>query len=119
MADETKVLSTTKKLLGLMDDDQSFDLDVLLGINTSLTVLKQLGLSSPLSAVTSSTTWTQLLPGDHPELEMVKSYMYFKTRKQFDPPSSSNMNSAMDSMITELEERISYYVDPVGCWEED
>ena len=38
------ILTSTKKLLGIEDDDTSFDLDVLIHINTALAILNQLGV---------------------------------------------------------------------------
>lgn len=111
--DTTKVLATTKKLLGIMDDDTTFDVDILIAINTAVMIITQLGLTrNPEAVVTAATTWDSLIGNDRPELEAVKSYIYFKVRKMFDPPQSSAMANAMNDMISELESRISYATDP-------
>ena len=106
------VLSDTKQLLGItsLDDyDDTWNLDILTALNTSMAVLFQLGV--PFVTITDETEYTDL--ATDPMLQsLIKSYLFFKTKKQFDPSQSTNAVTAMNDMIAELESRIGFLVDP-------
>lgn len=105
MADS--ILTTTKKSLGLEEDDTSFDRDILTFINTVLATLNQIGVGpeSGFWIGDKSATWDNLL-GTDPRLNFVQSYVYLKVRLLFDPPTTSFTIDAMDKIATELEVRI-------------
>lgn len=102
------ILTTVKKLLGISEEDYSFDVDILLYINTTIALLSQLGLSEAdkLSIVDEDSTWTDLI-GDRKDLEFVKTYICMKSKMMFDPPTNSSAIQATERMIDELEWRIS------------
>ena len=60
---ETSILRNIKKLLGLFDDDTSFDMDILTHINSVLSVLKQVGMQVPTDLLVedANATWGDLL----------------------------------------------------------
>lgn len=103
-----KVLSTIKKTIGISDEDKSFDIDLLLHINTTLLILSQLGLKEAdiTPMIDEETTWEQLL-GGRTDLEVVKTYIYFKVKNMFDPPTNSAGLEANNKLIAELEWRIN------------
>jgi len=106
------ILNTIKKLLGLSTNDTSFDTDIIAHINTVLVILYQIGVGTTPFKITGSTeTWNSVVSNEA-QLEMVKSYMYMKVRKAFDPPASSSAMTALDQLISELEFRINVAVDP-------
>ena len=110
---EDSILLTTKKQLGIADEDTGFDTDIILGINSVFGILTQLGVGPKegYSITDDSAMWSDYL-GDATLLEMVKSYMYLKVRMIFDTPTSGSMNSAHEQLIAELEWRINVMVDP-------
>lgn len=110
---EDSILLTVKKYLGIADNDNGFDLDIIMSINTVFGILTQLGVGPKEGYTISdrSATWSDYL-GDNALLEMVKTYMYLKVRMIFDTPTSGSMNSAHEGLIAELESRINYMVDP-------
>ena len=74
---DESILISVKKLLGISSEDTSFDLDVLVHINTILTNLIQMGIGPSegfyVSGVTE--TWGQFIQNDL-LLQQVKSYVY-------------------------------------------
>ena len=108
------ILTSIKKMLGLHASDESFDIDVIIGINTALAALTQIGVG-PAEGFTiedATTTWSDFI-GMSPKLEFIKTYVYLKVKLIFDPPQSSSVIEAYNRSIGELEYRIFVEVDPI------
>ena len=107
------ILTSIKKLLGIAEEDTSFDQDIIMHINTVFAILAQLGVGPEggFSIEDDSSIWEDYL-GNATNLELVKSYIYMKVRSMFDPPTSSILADAMNKNISELEWRINTTVDP-------
>lgn len=107
------ILTSIKKLLGITEEYEHFDPDIIMHINTVMVILTQLGVGdeNSFSIEDKTTTWNDYL-GDDPRLNLVKSYIQLKVRLLFDPPQSSVVREAINNMISELEFRISVEVDP-------
>lgn len=101
------VLNTTKKLLGLDADDDSFDSDICIGINSAILTLSQLGLEGKEGFIVTDDTqeWSDYL-NDNKLLPMVQQYIHLKTKMSFDPPQNSFVCENLKQIITELEWRI-------------
>lgn len=104
------ILVSMKKLLGPDVNYGAFDIDLIMHINSVFVVLKQLGAGPDFSITGEFETWSDYL-GTRKNLELIKTYMYCKVRKIFDPPTSSTVMQAFDSMIQELEWRINVETD--------
>lgn len=105
------ILTSIKKLLGIMEDYEQFDTDVIIHINTTLMILNQLGVGVDRFAITDKkAVWTDFMP-DETMVESVKSYVYLKVRLIFDPPQSSAVLGAIERTINELEWRINVWVE--------
>ncbi len=107
---EEKILTSTKKILGIADTYTAFDLDVITHINMAFSNLNQLGIGPIDGFVIDDNTaiWADLnLPLN--QLSMVRTYVYLKTRMVFDPPSTSFVIDAMQKQIGELEWRLSHF----------
>lgn len=102
------ILGTTKKLLGIATEDTSFDVDVIVGINTALMTLSQLGVGpeTGFMILDNTETWTDFI-GTSTQLESVKTYVYLQTRLTFDPPSSSFVLDSINRQLAELAFRIN------------
>ena len=108
----TGILDTIRKLVGAGDTAGPFDQDLLIHINSALSVLNQIGVGPDDGfIVDDKSKWTEFLPVSK-KLEMVKTYVYLKVRLIFDPPASSAAVDAMSRQVTEYEERIMIAVDP-------
>ena len=110
---DSSILTSIKKLLGIAEEDTSFDQDIIMHINTVFAILSQLGVgpANGFSIEDEGAIWSDYL-GNVTNLELVKSYIYMKVRSMFDPPTSSILADAMNKNISELEWRINTTVDP-------
>jgi len=111
---ETSVLVTIKQMLGLERDYNVFDQDILVSINAALSTLKQVGaMPESHRIVSASDTWESLDFSDW-QLELVKEYLYIKTRLVFDLPSNGQVISAFTERAKELEWRLHVGDGAVG-----
>lgn len=102
------ILLSIKKLLGIDAAYTAFDEDVIIHINTALSVLRQLGVGpeSGFKITGSSETWGDLL-GDSEKLEMTKTFIFTQVKPIFDPPSNSFVLSALKEESEELSWRLN------------
>lgn len=102
------ILTSIKKLLGITEEYDAFDQDIIMHINTVMGILTQLGIgpTEGFSISDKETTWADYLGDDH-RFEMVKSYIYLKVRMMFDPSLTSTVNEAITRNISELEWRLN------------
>lgn len=107
------VLNSVKQNLGMAEDYTAFDNQLIDAINTSLSVLRQLGVGPERGYYLndSSMNWSEIIGGDEDRLELVKSYVFGKVRLLFDPPQSSIVKAAIDENLKELEWRILLVTD--------
>ena len=106
---EDRILVSTKKGLGIPEDYTAFDIDVMNHINAAFSVLNQLGVgpSEGFMIESSNDSWMDFTE-DNVMLNMVKTYVYLKTKILFDPPATSFLIEAMNEQLAEYEQRISY-----------
>ena len=109
------ILTSIKKIIGITEEYEHFDPEIIMHINSVFMILTQLGVgpSEGFSINDSSTTWDQFIPNGQ-NLEAVKSYIGLKVKLLFDPPSSSAVMEAMNRSISEFEWRLSVEVDPAN-----
>ena len=102
------ILISIKKLLGIADDDTSFDTDVIFHINSVFADLEQImnGVPEHFTIEDDTSMWVDYLP-TLKNLEAVKSYMYLRVKLLFDPPSSSAVIAAMQEEIKKWEWRLN------------
>lgn len=107
------ILTSIKKLLGIAEEYEHFDLDIIMYINSAFSTLAQLGVGSEncFHIEDASAIWFDFLHDDS-RLELIKIYVYLKVKIMFDPPSSSAVIEAINRQISELEWRINVTVDP-------
>lgn len=107
------ILTSIKKLLGITEEYENFDQDIIMHINSAFMILNQLGVGpkSGFSISDKSSTWNEFIP-ESSNLEAVKTYVHLKVKLMFDPPLSSTVIEAIKSQINELEWRLNVSVDP-------
>ena len=100
-------------MIGLTEDYDHFDPDIIMHINTVFVVLAQLGVgpAGGFRIEGEDAEWSDYLD-DNVLLESVKTYMAMRVRLMFDPPQSSAVIESMNRLISELEWRINVTVDP-------
>lgn len=106
------ILTSIKKLLGITEEYEHFDQDLIIHINSVLSILTQLGVgpSDGFSISDKTATWNDFI-ADDTQLEQIKSYVYMKVRLLFDPPLSTAVSESINRMISELEYRIFVTID--------
>lgn len=113
------ILTSIKKLLGIGEEDTSFDPDIIMHINSVFFILRQIGVNPQkrFSITNKVAVWGDYVLPDQ-DLEIIKSYIYLKVRLLFDPPLSGAAVELMKSSASELEWRIMVDVDPKPVIEE-
>jgi arginine/ornithine N-succinyltransferase beta subunit len=105
------ILLTIKKMLGIDQNFDGFDIDLIIHINSALMILNQLGVGVINFKITGSgELWSGFL-GTDADIESIKSYIYLKTRLTFDPPANSFLVDAIQKEIKELEWRLQIQKD--------
>lgn len=101
------ILNDIKKLLNIQEEDESFDTDIIIHINSAFFVLNQLGVGSkiPFTIEDKTSTWEDFLPDKDRNFAAVKTYVYLKVRLVFDPPTSSYVLTSMQNQANEYEWR--------------
>lgn len=102
------ILTSIKKLLGIAEDYDQFDQDVIMHINTVLMTLTQLGAGPDegFSITDASEIWNDYFGDDELTIHAVKTFVYLKVRLLFDPPLSSALIDSIERQAKELEWRI-------------
>lgn len=107
------ILTSIKKMLGITEEYEHFDADLVMHINSVFMILTQLGVGPDkgFSISGKAEVWSDFL-AEEKELELVKSYMYLKVKLLFDPPLSSAVIEVINRQINEFEWRLNAAVDP-------
>lgn len=105
------ILLSVKKMIGLDENYNHFDNDIIMHINSVMMVLSQLGIGPAKGYYLDecnmyTATWSEFL-GDYPELQAVKSYVFLRVRMLFDTPTSSSVIEANNNLIKEFEWRLN------------
>ena len=102
------ILTTIKKLLGVPEDYEHFDMDITIHINSAFMILNQLGVgpSDGFSISDKTAVWSDFV-SDNKKFEAIKSYVYMKVRLLFDPPTNSSVMECMNRIINEIEWRLN------------
>lgn len=114
---ENSILNDIKSMLGPSYDDNSFDTDIIIYINSIFTILRQLGVG-PVTGYRikdSNNIWSEFVK-DEEMLDAVKMYIYLKVKLAFDPPLNASLVETFTNQAKELEWRLNVSVesDPIG-----
>ena len=106
---EESILISVKQKLGISEDDDSFDSEIIDHINTVFMILTQFGVgpSEGFSIEDEDAVWEDFTNNDA-ALTPVKTYMAHRVRLIFDPPTQSSVMDALNRTIAELEWRLHF-----------
>lgn len=105
---ETSILKSTKKILGVAEDYDAFDLDIITHINAAFSTLTQLGVGPAVFQIEDDTLkWEEYIPDDDVLKNLVKTYVWLKVRMLFDPPTTSYLIGAAEKQLEQYEWRIN------------
>lgn len=108
---EDNILISVKASLGLPADYNPFDAEIIMNINTVLSIVNQLGVGKYGYEISAESpgSWDEFLEEeilDAISINAVKTYVAKRTMMLFDPPTSGILMNAMNENIKELEWRI-------------
>lgn len=114
------ILTSVKKMLGLSEDYDVFDLDIIVHINSVFTILTQIGVgpANGFMIEDKTVTWTDFIH-DMSFYQLVKSYMVLKVRLLFDPPNSSAVLECYKTQANEYEWRLKTMAENQEVMEDD
>lgn len=103
------ILQTTKISLGIELDNEDFDQEILIHINSVLAILMQLGIGPPggLYVEGGSQVWADLLGQGSNDYSLVRSYMAQRVKLLFDPPEIGFVLTSMKETVSEMEWRLA------------
>lgn len=109
------ILTSIKKLLGIGENYNHFDADLVMHINSVFSILTQMGVgpTNGFSITGDSEKWKDFVVSDPNSFSLVKSYIYLKVKLLFDPPLSSAAIESTNRQISEFEWRLFVAADPV------
>lgn len=104
---EESILKSVKKVLGIHENYDAFDIDVIMHINTAFFTLNQLGVGPEggFEIEDDTKTWSDFL-GPTKDLNAVQSYVFVRVRLLFDRPETSYGIQALERQANELEWRL-------------
>ena len=107
------ILRTVRKLVGLYEDDPSFDTDLLIYINTAFQALNELGVGPEecFSVEDESALWSDFVKDTTIPVAPVKTYVCNKVKLAFDPPANAQITQSIQNTINEAEWRLSILVN--------
>lgn len=109
---EESILKSIRSMLVSGEDDNSFDLDLIMHINTTLDTLNQAGVGVEGFHISGDTeTWDQFI--NREDIESVKTYVYLSVKNIFDPPTNSFLIEHYKSVMNELLWRLNINTEHV------
>jgi hypothetical protein len=104
----TSILTSVKKGIGgIIEENETFDPELIMHINGVLATLTQLGVGpdAGFQITDKSAKWEDFV-GDDPRLNFIQSYVTVSVKLIFDPPTIGAVYNAYESRKSELEYRI-------------
>ena len=122
---DESILISIKKMLGLTEEYDHFDQDIIIYINSAFMTLKQLnvGPSDGFSINDKTAVWRDFISGGVTtisydgssqravSLGAIQGYIYTKVKLIFDPPQSSFAIEALNKIANEYEWRLNLEFD--------
>ncbi len=101
------ILDSMKQLLGMNIDDEDFNAELIIHINSVFTILHDIGVGpvDGFSIGDETATW-DLYPVNSMMRDLIKTYMFLKIKMVFDPSASSSITETTKSLLAEYEWRL-------------
>ncbi len=105
------ILTSIKKLLGLDEDYEVFDIDIIIHINSAFMKLNQLGVGpiDGFSISDKSSVWSDFT--NIKDIEGIKTFVYLSVRLVWDPPQAGYLIEAINKQLDELAWRINLQIE--------
>lgn len=113
---DESILTSIKLMVGIEEDDDSFDTDIIGFINAAFALLRRIGAGPKEGFIITdeSTTWKEF-SDDKVVFALAKVYVYQKVRLEFDSSSmSSAVIEAMKRSNAEIEWTLNTHIETEG-----
>lgn len=109
---DESILSSIKNVIGITDEYNVFDAQIIMHINTAFSTLFQIGVGPdhPFLISGIEERWSDFMTDG--DLEAVKTCVALMVRMYFDPPNNSFLASTINEQIKELQWRLNVRRDP-------
>ena len=106
------ILASIKERIGIAEDDNSFDTDIVDLINSAFADLNDIGVgpSEGFSISNKNDLWDDLSE-DVRVLSSVKDFVYLTVKLTFDPPTQTSLLTSMENRLKKLEWRLNVKCD--------
>ena len=105
------VLNRVKKMLGLADDYDVYDVEILSLINQAGFTIEHISGVPNVFPINESTTVDELSTIS-PHVDYLVTYLYIKVRLVFDPPSTGYLVDVLKEHLREIEWRLEVHTNP-------
>lgn len=104
---DESILTSIKKMLGPTEMYEQFDTDIIIHINSMMSLLTQLGIGPPggFSIEDKTAKWSDYI--DEEKFNMVKTFIYIGVKLVFDPPLNASVIASLEKTKDELEWRLN------------
>lgn len=106
------ILTSIKKMLGITEEYTQFDQDLIIHINTVLSILTQMGIgpSSGFIITNSNQKWNDWFTITN-DMNLIKTYVYLRVKMLFDPPTIATVVKSNEESIREIGCRLFMLTD--------
>jgi hypothetical protein len=107
------ILDTTKLQVKIDPEDDSYDVELTMHINSIFFILTQLGVGpkSGFSISGKEEQWSEFIGPD--QINAVRTYMGLKVKLIFDPPATGPATEAMERQAEQMEWRLNLQMEEV------
>lgn len=102
------ILTSIKKMLGIEEEYEHFDAELIMHINSVFMILNQLGVgpAEGFRIQGKDSDWSEYI-SDEDDLDSVKTFIAKKVQLIFDPPTQGSVMQAVNELNSELEWRLN------------
>ncbi len=106
------ILTSVKKQLGITEEYEQFDADLIMHINSVFMILTQMGIgpAEGFAIYDNASLWEDYISNET-TMQILKSYMALKVQMVFDPPMTSSVMESKKRMLEEFEWRLFYQAE--------
>lgn len=111
------ILISIKKSLGIAEEYDHFDPEIVMNINSVFSDLREIGVGPKEGFVIEDETsvWTDFIPDTNKLwFENVKSYMFLRVQLLFDPPSNASILASKERQVEKLEWRLNFAAEEIA-----
>lgn len=107
----TSILDDIKHRLNIVPEETAFDSDIISSINTAFGDLTQLGVGPAVGfqITNRENQWAEFYTD--PRLSGVQSYIFLKSKMEFDPPATGFVTASMERQLEQLAYRLNVVAD--------